>query len=77
MLLIHIFANTPWLSLGGEIAAISFATIFHLTNQKIFELLETTIIAALVSIHMIQSRDEHWDREDNLEKDVIGLQLYI
>ena len=77
MLLIHIFANTPWLSFGGEITAILFATIFHLTNQKIFELLETTIIAALVSIHMIQSRDEHWDREDNLEKDVIGLQLYI
>jgi len=77
MLLIHIFANTPWLSFGGEITAISLATIFHLTNQKIFELLETTIIAALVSIHMIQSRDEHWDREDHLEKDVIGLQLYI
>jgi len=77
MLLIHIFANTPWLSFGGEITAILFATIFHLTNQKIAELLETTIIAALVSIHMIQSRDEHWDREDHLEKDVIGLQLYI
>ena len=77
MLLIHIFANTPWLSFGGEITAIIFATIFHFTNQKIFELLETTIIAALVSIHMIQSRDEHWDREDHLEKDVIGLQLYI
>jgi len=77
MLLIHIFANTPWLSFGGEITAIVFATIFHFTNQKVIELLETTIIAALVSIHMIQSRDEHWDREDHLEKDVIGLQLYI
>ena len=61
----------------GEITAIVFAFCFHLTNEKIFELLETTLIAALVSIHMIQSRDEHWDKEKDLEKDIIGLQLYI
>ena len=61
----------------GEVTAIIFALCFHLTNEKIFELLETTLIAALVSIHMIQSRDEHWDKEKDLEKDVIGLQLYI
>ena len=77
MILIHIFAHTPWLSISGEITTVIFATCFHITNQKIFELLETTIIALLVSVHMIKQRDKHWDREHDLEKDVIGLQLYI
>ena len=57
--------------------AIVFATCFHLTAQKVFELLETTLIAALVSFHMIQSRNAHWDHEEELERDVVGMQLYI
>lgn len=77
MILIHIFTYTPWLSIAGETTAIIAAITYFFTHQRIFELLETTFIAVLVSIHMIQSRGEHWDREEGLEQDVIGLQLHI
>lgn len=63
--------------MAGEITAIVFATCFHLTHAKIFELVETTLIAILVSFHMIKSRNDHWDREVDLERDMIGLQFYI
>ena len=66
-----------WLSEAGEATAIIFATCFHLTNETIFELLETTLIAVLVSFHVINSRNEHWDREEDLERDMIGLKFYI
>mmetsp|Transcript_3222 Transcript_3222/g.4831 ORF Transcript_3222/g.4831 Transcript_3222/m.4831 type:complete len:379 (-) Transcript_3222:886-2022(-) len=77
LILIHIFTYTPWLSIAGESTAIVFATTYYFTHERIFELLETTLIAVFVSIHMIQSRDEHWGREEGLERDVIGLQLHI
>jgi len=77
MILIHIFTYTPWLSIAGETTTIIAAITYFFTHQRIFELLETTFIAILVSIHMIQSRGEHWDREEGLEQDVIGLQLHI
>jgi len=68
------------LSFFGELIAVSGATAFHLTHAKLFELLETTLIAAIVSFHMIISRNEHWDREKELEKDLedlVGLQFCI
>lgn len=77
LILIHIFTYTPWLSIAGESTAIVFATTYYFTNERIFELLETTLIAVFVSLHIIQSRDEHWGREEGLERDVIGLQLHI
>jgi hypothetical protein len=77
MILIHVFTYTPWLSVAGEITAIIFATCFHLTNQTIFELLETTLIAVLVSFHMIQSRNDQMDRAEYLEQDMIGLKFYV
>ena len=77
LILIHIFTYTPWLSIAGESTAIVFATTYYFTNERIFELLETTLIAVFVSLHMIQSRDEHWGREEGLKRDVIGLQLHI
>lgn len=77
LILIHIFTYTPWLSIAGESTAIVFATTYYFTHERIFELLETTLIAVFVSMHMIQSRDEHWGREEGLERDVIGLQLHI
>jgi len=77
MVLIHTFTHTVWLSMAGEIVAILFATCFHLTNETVFELLETTLIAVLVSVHLILSRNEHWDKEEDLERDIIGLQVFI
>ena len=77
LLLIHIFTYTLWLSIAGELTAIIFATAFHTTHETIFELIETTLIAVLVSFHMIKSRNYHWGREENLERDMIGLQFYI
>ena len=77
LILIHFFTYTPWLSIAGELTAIVFATTYYFTHERIFELIETTLIAVWVSVHMIQSRDEHWDREEGLERDVIGLQLHI
>jgi len=80
MIIIHIFTHSWWLSFIGELIAVSGATAFHLTHAKLFELLETTLIAAIVSFHMIISRNEHWDREKELEKDLedlVGLQFCI
>jgi len=80
MIIIHIFTHSWWLSFLGELIAVSGATAFHLTHAKLFELLETTLIAAIVSFHMIISRNEHWDREKELEKDLedlVGLQFCI
>jgi len=80
MIIIHIFTHSWWLSFSGELIAVSGATAFHLTHAKLFELLETTLIAAIVSFHMIISRNEHWDREKELEKDLedlVGLQFCI
>jgi len=77
MILIHVFTHSLWLSVSGEATAIIFAIFFHLTHETIFELLETTLIAVLVSVHMINSRNEHWDREEDLERDIIELQFYI
>ena len=80
MIIIHIFTHSWWLSFLGELIAVSGAIAFHLTHAKLFELLETTLIAAIVSFHMIISRNEHWDREKELEKDLedlVGLQFCI
>mmetsp|Transcript_21228 Transcript_21228/g.24431 ORF Transcript_21228/g.24431 Transcript_21228/m.24431 type:complete len:368 (+) Transcript_21228:123-1226(+) len=76
MVLIHVFTHSLWLSVSGEATAIIFAICFHLTHETIFELLETTLIAVLCSVHMINSRNEHWDREEDLERDIIELQFY-
>lgn len=77
MVLIHVFTYSPGLSIVGEGTAIIFASLFHATKHKVFELLETTLIAVWVSIHMIKSRGDHWGREEELERDFIGLQLYV
>ena len=67
MILIHLFTFCPWLSVSGEIVTILFSLSFHFTQQKVFELLETTIIAALCSLHMIFSRNKHMHHEHELE----------
>jgi hypothetical protein len=67
MALIHIFTSTIWLSVSGELVTVGSLLLFHWTKETVFELLETTLIAALCSFHMISSRSEHWDREEALE----------
>jgi hypothetical protein len=67
MVLIHMFTNSRWLSVSGEITTIIFFLGFHFTKETVFELLETTIIAALCSFHLIFSRNKHMDREEELE----------
>ena len=67
MALIHIFTSTIWLSVSGELVTVGSLLLFHWTKETVFELLETTLIAALCSLHMISSRSEHWDREEALE----------
>jgi hypothetical protein len=67
MVLIHLFTNNRWLSVSGEITTIIFFLGFHFTKETVFELLETTIIAALCSFHLIFSRNKHMDREEELE----------
>lgn len=48
--------------------------LYHYTKQKVWELLETTLLAMICSFHMISSRSEHWDREEELEG-LIGLEI--
>lgn len=67
MILIHLFTNSRWLSVSGEITTIIFFLGFYFTKETVFELLETTIIAALCSFHLIFSRNKHMDREEELE----------
>lgn len=67
MILIHLFTFNVWLSVLGELLTIIFFLSFHFTNEKVFELLETTLIAALCSMHMIFSRKKHMDHEQKLE----------
>lgn len=73
MVLIHLFTNNRWLSVSGEITTIIFFFGFHFTKETVFELLETTIIAALCSFHLIFSRNKHMDREEELELDFESL----
>jgi hypothetical protein len=67
MILIHLFTNNRWLSISGEITTIVFFLGFHFTKETVFELLETTMLAALCSFHLILSRNKHMDREEELE----------
>jgi hypothetical protein len=67
MVLIHLFTNNRWLSISGEITTIIFFLGFHFTKEAVFALLETTMLAALCSFHLILSRNKHMDREEELE----------
>lgn len=75
MALIHTFTHTLWLSVSGELVTIGSVLLFHYTKQTVWELMETTLIAALCSFHMIFSRSEHWDREEALEG-LVGLEIH-
>ena len=74
MALIHTFTHTLWLSISGELVTIGSVLLFHYTKQTVWELMETTLIAALCSVHMIFSRSEHWDREEALEG-LVGMEI--
>ncbi|KAL3769989.1 hypothetical protein ACHAWO_008363 [Cyclotella atomus] len=74
MVLIHLFTATKWLSISGESITIVSMLLYHYTKQKVWELLETTLLAMICSFHMISSRSEHWDREEELEG-LIGLEI--
>lgn len=75
MALIHTFTHTLWLSVSGELVTIGSVLLFHYTKQTVWELMETTLIAALCSFHMIFSRSEHWDREEALEG-LVGMEIH-
>ncbi|CAB9528246.1 expressed unknown protein [Seminavis robusta] len=68
MALIHLFTNSPWLSFGGECVTVMCFLGYHFTHETIFELVETTFIAVLCSLHMILSRDKHMNHEEQLEE---------
>ena len=68
MILIHLFTNAPWLSASGEFVCVLSVIAFHLTKARIFELLETVLIAALCSFHLIHSRHKHMRAEKNLRR---------
>jgi hypothetical protein len=48
--------------------------LYHYTKQQVWELLETTLLAMICSFHMMSSRSEHWNREEELEG-LIGLEI--
>ncbi|KAL3780415.1 hypothetical protein HJC23_004352 [Cyclotella cryptica] len=60
--------------MAGEFVTIVSMLLYHFTKQKVWELLETTLLAMICSFHMISSRSEHWDREEELEG-LIGLEI--
>lgn len=66
MLLIHLMTNSRWLSISGEIVTIIFVIAFHFTGETVWELMETTLLAALCSFHLIGSRNKHLDMEEEL-----------
>lgn len=75
MFLIHVFTNSRWLSVSGEILTIIFAFAFYMTKETVWELMETTLIAALCSFHMILSRNKHQDRVAELEEAITQLKM--
>ena len=68
MILIHLFTFAPWLSGAGELTTMICFLSYHFTQEKVFELMETTFIAALCSIHMIRSRNKHMYSEEKLAR---------
>jgi hypothetical protein len=60
--------------MSGESITIVSMLLYHFTKQQVWELLETTLLAMICSFHMISSRSEHWDREEELEG-LIGLEI--
>lgn len=75
MILIHIFTNCPWLSIGGEFVTYIHVLIFHFTRETLFELMETTLIAMLCSFHLIISRNKHYDHANQLVHNIEDLQM--
>ena len=73
MILIHIFTNTWWLSLLGELVTIGSFLAFHFTKETVWELLETTLLAILSSFYMIASRKQVMEERDGLEDDIDSL----
>jgi len=74
MILIHIFTHSVWLSVAGEIVTIVSFWAYHVTHEAVYELLETTLIAALCSFHMISQRKEVLQAKQVLENEVIDLE---
>ena len=70
MILIHIFADTWWLSLGGELLTIAHFLAFHFTKETVWELLETTLIAVLCSFQLIATRGQAREANHNLQADI-------
>lgn len=75
MALIHVFTNSAWLSIGGEIVTYIHFMAFHFTKETLFELTETTLIAILCSFHLIISRNKHYDRANELEHTMEDLRM--
>jgi len=73
MVLIHLFTNSPWLSISGEFVTVVCFLAFHFTKETLYELLETTLIAVLCSFHLILSRNKAKDRNQKLETDLNNL----
>jgi hypothetical protein len=75
MVLIHVFTNSVWLSIGGEIVTFIHFLAFHFTKETVFELMETTFIAMLCSFHLIISRNKHFDHANELVHNMENLQM--
>jgi hypothetical protein len=68
MILIHIFTHSIWLSAAGELLTIVFFLCFHYTKETLYETLETTLIAVLVSFHLIGTRKQVMEERDSLQR---------
>ena len=70
MILIHICTHDVRLSVAGELITIIFFLTFHFTKQTLYELLETTLLAVIVSFHLIGTRKEVMEERNELEEEV-------
>jgi hypothetical protein len=69
MTLIHIFTRRIWLSATGELLTVVFFICFHFTKETLYESLETTLIAVLVSFHLIGTRKQVMEERDTLQRE--------
>ena len=74
MILIHLFTNSLWLSVSGEIITYVSVLAFHVTKETLYELTETTMIAALCSFHLIASRSKIIEEREELKENVKELE---
>lgn len=73
MILIHMFTHSVFLSVTGEVLTYIHVLLFHFTKETVWELMETTLLAIITSIYMINQRKQALQERDHVTDDLDSL----